>query len=208
MSERIDRKENLAYNSLMAKIYPAKINIWLWVLRLALLCATMATMIFIFSNSLKSAEQSAKQSSDVLQIVQKIATIIAPNSQIANATGDFYDWLHSALRSMAHFLEFFLLGALCSYTCFTYTLSKVWQGGPVATTVAVAVVDECLQLTAASRAFQFTDILLDTCGGGAGIVFAILCVWIGLCIYRKSKAKKQKAGIQAEQASASQAEKE
>lgn len=165
-------------------------------------------MIFIFSNSLKSAEQSAAQSSDVLQIVQKIAIIVAPDSQIANATGDFYDWLHSALRSMAHFLEFFLLGALCSYTCFSYTFSKAWQGGPVVATLAVSVVDECLQLTAVSRAFQFTDILLDTGGGVTGVVFAVLCVWIGLCIYRKNKAKKQKAGMQAEQSIASQAEKE
>ena len=207
MPERIDQKRILAYNSLMTKKYPTT-KPWLWVLRLTLICASMATIVFIFSNSLKPAEQSAEQSSNVMQFVQKIAVIVAPDSQIANATGDFYDWLHSLLRSLAHVLEFFLLGSLCSYTCSTYTFAKRWQGIPVGVVATVAAVDECLQLTAAARAFQFTDILLDVSGGVAGIGFAVLCVWIGLCICRKSKAKKQKAGMQAGQDVESQAQKE
>ena len=177
----------------MAKIHCVKNNTWLWVLRLALLCASIATMIFIFSNSLKSAEESSRQSSNALQVVQKIAMVIAPDSQIANATGPWYDFLHTAIRSMAHFLEFALLGALCSFTIFTYTFSKAWQSGAILSTVAVAVVDECLQLTAISRAFEFADILLDGCGGMVGVAFAVLCVWIGVCVSHKRKVKKEKA---------------
>ena len=190
----------------MTKIFTAKNNTWLWVLRLALICASMATMVFIFSNSLKSAEQSSQQSSDVLQVVQKIAMIIAPDSQIAHATGPWYDFLHTSIRSMAHFLEFALLGTLCSFTCFTYTFSKAWQGGAILSTAAVAVVDECLQLTAVSRAFEFADILLDTSGGVAGVAFAVLCVWIGVCIFHKRRAKKEKA--RGETSSADKAKKE
>ena len=208
MPERIDRRDNLAYNSLMIKTTPTTTKTWLWVLRAALILSSMATIIFIFSNSLKPAEQSAQQSSNVLQVVQKIATIVAPNSQIANATGPLYDWLHILLRSIAHFLEFFLLGALCSGVCSTYTFAKIWQACPIGTTATVAVVDECLQLTATARAFQFTDILLDVCGGVAGVGFTIFCVWIGLCIYRRSKAKNKAAGTKAKQAFVNQAEKE
>lgn len=196
--QRIDRTENLAYNSRMTKIYVTTSKTWLWILRFALICASMATIVFIFSNSLKDAEQSSEQSSNVLKMVQRIAMVIAPNSQLANATGPFYDWLHSSLRSIAHFLEFFLLGTLCACACYTYTFSKAWQTCPVGIVATVAVIDESLQLTATARAFEWTDILLDLSGGIVGVGLVILCVWAGGCLYRKRRAKIEKAGKRTE----------
>ena len=188
----------------MREIKQTTQGIYLRILRIALILASVVVMVFIFSNSLKTAEESTQQSSNVVDLVQKVAAVIAPDSQIANATGDAYDVLQGVIRSMAHFLEFCLLGALFSWTCFSYTFDKIWQICPALGVAAVAITDESLQLIPASRAFQFTDILVDVGGGVCGIAFAILCVWIGFCIYRNHKNKKEKARLLAELAAEEQ----
>lgn len=188
----------------MGKINQAKREKFLWVLRIALILASVAMTAFIFSNSLKSATQSSVQSSNVVDIVQKVAAFIAPDSQIANATGEAYDTLHSVIRSIAHFSEFFILGALYSWTCLSFTFQKAWQACPALGVATVSIVDECLQLTASERAFEFTDVLLDTSGGVCGVGLAILSVWIGFCIYRRTKIKKETARLVAEFAAETQ----
>lgn len=182
----------------MGKIKRTNQGTYLCILRITLILASAAMIAFIFSNSLKTAEQSTRQSSDVVDLVQKVAAVIAPDSPIANATGEAYDVLQSVIRSMAHFLEFCLLGALFSWTCFSYTFRKIWQISPAAGVVVVAIADESLQLIPTARAFEFTDILVDVGGGVCGVGFAILCVWIGFCIYRNGKNKKEKARLLAE----------
>lgn len=204
--ENIDRTDFFAYNRTMQKNNLTKTEIFLLLLRILLVLASIAMTVFIFSNSLKDATVSSQQSSGVVDIVQQVASVIAPDSQIANATGEAYDLLHSIVRSMAHLLEFCLLGGLFSWTCLAHTFRKAWQLCPLAGVATVALIDECLQLATAGRAFQFTDLSLDIFGGAMGIGFAILCVWIGFCIYRKKdkKDKKREGRLMAELAAGEQ----
>lgn len=197
--ENIDRGRIFAYNKDMEQ-NQTKQRIFLRLLRSALVIASIVMTAFIFSNSLKDAAQSSQQSSGVVEFVQQVASVVAPNSQIANATGEAYDLLHSIVRNMAHFLEFCLLGALFSWTCLSFTFAKALQVCPALGVATVSIADECLQLLASERAFEFADILLDVSGGLSGVAFAIVSVWIGVCLYKSNKRKKERARLTAEPA--------
>ncbi len=162
-------------------------------LQIVLTLACVGVTVFIFSNSLKHAEQSTAQSAGVVKVVQEVATIIAPDSKIATATGADLDFLHSIIRNLAHFSEFALLGGLLCWCTFSYTFKKMFQILPPSILLLTACVDESLQLFSQGRAFQATDILIDCCGGIAGIAFAVLTVWFGIVVYKKRKVKKENA---------------
>ena len=52
----------------------------------------------------------------------------------------------------------------------------------------MAVLDEFLQTFSAGRGTQFTDMLVDICGGGVGIAFALFTVWLVGKMIRKRRA--------------------
>ncbi len=161
---------------------------------LSLLCG--AWVAFIFSNSTKGAGASATQSSGVVNMVQQVVGAFAPNSAIANATGEAYDRLHGVIRTLAHFTEFALLGGLVSWCCFSYTFKKIAQAIPPIAVCVVAILDECLQLLSAGRAFQVSDILIDIAGGIVGVGFAILTVWLGSVIIKRRRVRRETEALQ------------
>ena len=156
---------------------------------LPILCIFWLT--FIFSNSLQTGEASSAQSSTVVDSVQSVAKVVAPNSWVANATGEEYDKLHSGVRISAHFLQFALLGALLCWCYFAYTLRIAYIYLPICAVLLVPFIDECLQGFVSGRATELSDILTDLTGGIFGFILAALSVIIGVIIY-KSKRKKNK----------------
>jgi len=66
------------------------------------------------------------------------------------------------VRKCAHFVEYFVLGTLLFFTVKLY-LSKnsVKIFSAVAIGLAVAIVDESIQLFSVGRSAQFSDVLLD-----------------------------------------------
>lgn len=160
-----------------------------YLVRIVLTALCIGMLCFIFGNSLKAGEQSAEQSSGVVDMVQKAVGIFAPNSWIATATGEAYDRLHGIVRTIAHFCEFALLGALFTWCYRSYTSEKAFFFVPVCLSILVPIVDEFLQTLTPGRAAEMKDVLVDTAGGAAGCVFALLTLWIGFAIY-KSKRKK------------------
>ena len=169
--EHIDRAEILAYNRSM----DIKVK---WILR-AILTALCAFMVgFILYNSLQTAEESAAQSSTVVEVVQQTVAVIAPQSPIATATGDAYDRLHSAVRTLAHFSEYALLGALGGWCLRSYTDKKKWLGVPFGALIVLGTVDEWLQTFAEGRGAQVVDVLVDVAGGACGLGFAVFSVWL------------------------------
>lgn len=126
--------------------------------------ASLLCVAFIWSNSLKDATASTSDSSRVLL------------------------WLNSALESVgihpfltehfvrkaAHFSEFALLGALLTATCLTaQRRASLWfVAAPIS--LAVAGMDELLQLLSPGRACQISDMLLDFCGAVTGIALIYL----------------------------------
>lgn len=160
-------------------------------MQIALSIACVLAVAFIFSNSLKTGEESSEQSSTVVDIIQDVAAFFDPDSPIATATGEDYQRLHSDVRTLAHFGEFALLGALFSACCFSYTLKAPFQGIPLFGALAVPCMDEGLQAFVADRAADWKDILVDVTGGACGMAFAIACVLVGLWLYKKIQAKKR-----------------
>ena len=163
----------------------------LWTVRLLLTAACGFMVGFILYNSIQTAVESARQSSRVVEVVQQVVAVVAPNSPIVTATGSAYDKLHAVVRVMAHFSEYALLGLLAGWCYRSYTNKKFWVLIPTISLTVLACVDEWLQTFVDGRAWETMDLLLDGCGGAAGITFAALSVVLGLLIYEKRMLKKE-----------------
>ena len=185
--ENIDPIRILAYNSTM----DIKVK---WILRAVLTALCAVTVGFILYNSLQTAQESTEQSTTVVVMVQQAVAVIAPEAPIVTATGEDFDRLHSIVRSLAHFSEYTLLGALGGWCCLSYTLRRKFLVIPALGGAGLAVLDECLQMFTAGRGAQFTDILLDVFGGLCGLAFAVLSVWIVIKIMRRKRYETREFG--------------
>ena len=157
---------------------------------LTLLCILM--FAWIFSNSLKSGESSSKQSQTVVDSIQDVASVIAPDSSIANATGKDYEKLHMDIRTLAHFSEFALLGALLIWCYLSYTRAKLFLVIPFGIATLTPFVDEFLQTFSSGRAAEITDVVVDMLGLGFGMFLAFASLGVGVWLYRR---KKKRSGI-------------
>lgn len=136
--------------------------------------ALLATLAFIWGNSLKDRSQSVNQS-------DKVVEIIKPDVE----QEDYFD-LSSAIRSMGHFLEFCLLGFeifLFSLLLKKFSFQSVFNACML--TLTVAVIDEALQLLN-DRVADIVDVLIDFCGGVAGVAFAFALFTI-ICLIKRKK---------------------
>ncbi|MBQ8323078.1 MAG: VanZ family protein [Clostridia bacterium] len=160
------------------------------ILRILLTALCLLVYAWIFSNSATVGAQSSAQSHSVTKTVQKIVGVFAPDSFIATAAGEDFDRLHSAIRTLAHFCEFALLGALLTWCYASYTRDKAFAFLPVALVVLTPIFDEAVQSFTGGRAAEVADLLVDTAGGLAGCVFALVTLWIGFAVSRRKKKKK------------------
>ena len=138
----------------------------LLVLRIFLLLSTLALMVFIFSNSTKTADVSSESSGRIMDMLNRICTAL-------NLRFTFDQVI---VRTLAHFCEFGLLGVLtlCTAICFFKVKLKSFFLS-VSVFCLTAVTDECIQIFSDGRAFQFSDLIIDISGGllGATAVFLI-----------------------------------
>ena len=157
------------------------------VIAIVLSVLTAAFIVWIFSNSLKVAVESAAQSDSVTQKLQRVFQVLLPNSSIATATGEAFDELENLVRVLAHYAEYAVLGALAFCTYRAFTDEKIWAITPFCCVVAVSAVDEVLQIFTEGRAFQWTDILIDCAGAWTGCLVALGVVALGVLIVRLIK---------------------
>ena len=130
-----------------------------WVL--TALC--MAT-IFYFSNqtSADSAQVSLGVYSRILEVLGALL------GRVVERFG------HDGIRTMAHFTEYTVLGFLMS-TSITFTLARRRPWFTLGLCAAYALTDEIHQIFVPGRAFQVTDLAVDTAGALLGIgVFCLL----------------------------------
>lgn len=147
-----------------------------------------ALLYFILGNSLRTGEESTKQSSSVVHAVQTVASIVAPGSSIATATGEAYERLHAFVRTAAHFSEFAALGAAAFACCLAYSSDKRWLFLPLASVLLVPIFDETLQYFVQGRGSEWTDVLVDVLGGLTGAAFTLLVnVGIAASVRRDKK---------------------
>lgn len=186
----IDRGHKIAYNKIMKKEKDKKWG-WKLALQIALILISVLYIGWIFSNSLKDAPSSTEQSQAATSRLQAVFAFLAPNSFIANAEGADLERLHSAFRTLAHFLEFALLGALLLFSYLSFTQKRKWAFIPLCGAITVGIIDECLQLTAVGRAFEWLDLLIDGGGAAFGWAAAGFAVWLVYIIVRARKKEKE-----------------
>lgn len=166
------------------------------IFKIILPIACLLWLAFILTNSLQTGEQSSEKSATIVDTVQQVAKVIAPESPIANATGTAYNNLHALIRNCAHVAQFAILGALFCFCYFAYTLKIRYFYFPIIGVVLIPIIDECIQGFVSGRGGELIDLVLDTYGGIAGLVFAGLIVAIGALIYEaKTKEKTNKNGL-------------
>ena len=122
----------------------------------------------IFSFSLQPAEVSGEISSSILQKVLSW-TAVAVFEQFETISQDQWNFLHLLLRKCAHFTEFAILGVFSTLTLFQ---TKVSRKALIAIgfCLAIASMDETLQLFVSGRAGRITDVMIDCAGAGIGVV--------------------------------------
>lgn len=130
---------------------------------------TLLIVGFIFSNSLKSGEESNTQSAPLVNWVE---SIFDPYDKIPTSTFNYL------VRKAAHITEFSLLGlSLGGLMCCVYRLRGRWHiaavlfGG-----LATAVADEFIQ-SFTGRTSSVTDVLIDFVGVVIGMGIVLLLYW-------------------------------
>lgn len=132
---------------------------------------TLVWVAVIFSFSLQPGEVSGGMSGSFLQ---KILEWFAPGvfEQLETMPQKQLEFWHTVLRKCAHFSEFAVLGVLSSLTV---SQTKLSRRGLIALgfCLAVAAMDETLQLFVDGRAGRVVDVMIDGVGAlsGIGVVF-------------------------------------
>ncbi len=159
-----------------------------------LICLTVAWLVFIFSNSLKSASDSTEDSNFVLGILSKLFPAIT----------------ETVVRKLAHFSEFAVLGALSGATFLVLWRRRVLLTGQKEQNVLpandaraeksapvrqnnrlvlcfcgflplfgllAALTDETLQYFSPGRAPMVSDVWIDAGGYAAGLV-VVAAIWL------------------------------
>lgn len=160
------------------------------------LLAVMAVMVMIFIFSSFEKEKSASQSDLVTEVVVKL---IYPGSVKwdAEKRETVYVSTGSAIRKLAHFGEFMLLGATLMLHLYAVNKARRIKNAPVvAFTVGTvyAVSDEVHQLFVEGRSGNSKDVIIDTAGVAAGICLTLFIIWLaGRVSGRASRDPKGKA---------------
>ncbi len=161
---------------------------FLHILRIAIpLLLTVLWLGFIFGNSLKDAQASSEQSSQVQEIVNEFASSVGIEEPISEST----------VRNMAHFTEFAILGVLLCLDVWGIGLSPfrprrrwdfLWILSALPACCLLALIDEFLQTFSEGRAKDFADVLTDTAGASLGIaLFLALFLLLRLAFGKKKQ---------------------
>ena len=135
-----------------------------------LLVSVLITIIFIFSNSLKSPEESTADSDLVGDI---IATIIPPETDLGKLVLEY-------IRKIAHFSEYGLLGIEIALIIALY-LKRWWRFALISlpSAITLAVIDESLQYIS-KRGPEISDVWIDF----GGFVFFSLITYAAVILAR------------------------
>lgn len=123
------------------------------------------TLVFIWGNSMESKAQSGEKSRAVLGWVRPFLAFFVGQDRVTN----------HLIRKIAHFVEFFALGAECGLFAALLGLCKRrWTAIPVFG-LSAAAIDEAIQIFT-DRGPSVRDVGLDFCGFAAGLVFCTLAL--------------------------------
>lgn len=146
---------------------------WLLFGRILFTLALIATISFVFSNSMQIAEESSGTSQHVLQIIQDAVTALGAPGLAEEITEHF-------VRKLAHICEYMLVGFWLMLCLRVYTKHFfrhiTW---PMFGALFIALIDETIQLFSEGRSASVSDIWIDFFGAMLGLLIGlfILCLW-------------------------------
>ena len=123
-------------------------------------CLTVLWIIFIFSFSLQSGEESHQTSGGIVSLCVQM---------FFSQDFAYIDQLEFFIRKLAHFTEYFILGVLVLQTLKQTKCQKQVLISLVIC-VLVASCDETIQLFSGGRSGKIVDVMLDSFGAWCGIV--------------------------------------
>lgn len=136
-------------------------------------------LAFIWLHSMMPAEDSAEES-------QRIGQILTPILELFVGEGNVTDHL---VRKLAHFCEYGALGVVLGALVLVRR-GKLFQWSyALLCALAVAVIDESIQLLADGRGAQVQDVLLDAAGSLTGL----LAVWLIAALVKKIRRRDETA---------------
>lgn len=168
-----------------------KKRITLGIIRALLTAVTAAYLCWIFSNSLKNAQQSSEASGKVLAAVQAVADTLVGEGKIVISA--------HFIRKAAHFSEFALFSFLvfftcCSYLCFKPHAAAIGLACAAGCALVCGAADEIIQIVSEGRAPSVFDAMIDFSGGVAGAFCALLIFVVVKKVVKKRKTRKAENG--------------
>lgn len=146
-------------------------------------CAVTALyVLFIFSNSMKTADLSSADSGAVLRMVQQALAFVGADSGVIT---------EHVIRKTAHFTEYAVLGVLLS-NCFRMFIMPVDRRilSQALVSFLVPFADETIQLFTAGRSGQISDVWLDCSGAAFGTILFAIALRIAGRMGEKKRGKK------------------
>ena len=137
-------------------------------------------LAFSWLHSMMPAEDSAEES-------QRVGQFLTPFLELLVGEGNVTDHL---VRKLAHFCEYGALGILAGALLLVKKESGIFRWSyALLCALAVAVIDESIQLLADGRGAQVQDVLLDTAGSLTGL----LAVWLIAVLVRRLRHRDRTA---------------
>lgn len=147
----------------------------------------MAVTVTIFSFSARDAKNSSAQSKAVTNVFVDIVEKTT-NKTIGELGGKSDNLMRfeirKAVREIAHFLEYTLLGAITFVAIFFAKHEKKYLA-VLAAGVNIAVLDEFIQTFSLGRTATLTDIFIDMLGVSVGILSGIFILKLMRGLYAK-----------------------
>lgn len=130
-------------------------------------------MVLIFCLSSQSGQQSTEAG---IGIAEKAAEIL-----YTQPTGQQVHTVHFNIRKLAHIGLFFVLGVL-AFLAFSIQMNARQKWVSVLVSVLLISIfgffDEWHKLFIAGRHFDIGEVFLNVLSGAAGVMFALVCVWV------------------------------
>ncbi len=124
---------------------------------------SLITLVFIFSNSAKTAAESSAASRGIVDSLLSLLSLPAEKSEL----------LTYIVRKLAHVCEFALLAFLYFNTADTASLPSPFLTAAYFALLS-AIGDEFIQLYSPGRSSEVTDVMIDAAGTLLGLCFACL----------------------------------
>ncbi len=147
--------------------------------------------IVIFCFSAEDAQKSSSVSVRVTEMLLNIYYKITGGSTGIGSTGgeevaDAIPILEGLVRKLAHFTEYMCMGFL-SYSIVVLWYRPLWKGWlfVLVQVFLSAGIDEIHQYFIPGRYASFKDVMIDTAGGIAGMLFLLACWGIGKLFIKK-----------------------